>query len=105
VSAPSVNEGADATFTILASTINPFQVTTVHYSMSGTAQSVTDYTLSGVFGQADIPAGASSTTVTLHALTDTVMEKNEKATLKLSSGPNYMLSKPKKATVTLTNVP
>ena len=105
VSAPSINEGADATFTILASTINPFQVTTVQYSMGGKAQSGTDYTLSGVFGQADIPAGASSIAVTLHALTDTIREKNEKATLKLGPGPNYVLSKPKKATVKITDVP
>jgi hypothetical protein len=73
--------------------------------MGGKAQSGTDYALSGVFGQADIPAGASSIAVTLHALTDTIREKNEKATLKLGPGPNYMLSKPKKATVKITNVP
>ena len=104
-STSTVNEGADAAFTISASTINPAQVTTIHYSMSGKAQGGIDYTLSGVFGQADIPAGASSTTITLHALTDAMREKNEKAILKLSSGPNYLLAQPKKATVAIVNVP
>jgi hypothetical protein len=104
-STSTVNEGADAAFTILASTINPSQVTTIHYSMSGKAQAGIDYTMSGIFGQADIPAGASSTAITLHALSDAVREKNEKATLKLSSGPDYLLAQPKKATVTIVNVP
>ena len=81
--------------------MNPSQVTTVHYAMSGKAKSGTDYTLSGVFGEADIAAGASSTTVTLHALTGTVTKKHMKATLKLNPGANYILSKPKTATVTI----
>jgi hypothetical protein len=104
-STSTVNEGADAFFTISASTINPFQATTVHYTMSGKAQAGTDYTLSGIFGQADIAAGAASTTVTLHALTDAVREKTEKATLKLSPGPNYLLGQAKKATIAIVNVP
>ncbi len=100
VSTSSVNTGADATFTISASTINPSQVTTVHYAMSGKAKPGMNYTLSGVMGQADIPAGASATAVTLHATTATG-RKNMKATMKLSSGANYRLSKPKQATVTI----
>jgi arylsulfate sulfotransferase len=105
VSSTQTNEGASATFTISASTINPFQATTVHYSMSGKAKFGIDYTLSGVFGQAIIPAGASSITVVLQALSDTVKEKNKKATMKLSAGTTYKLSKVKKATVTIVNVP
>jgi len=69
--------------------------------MGGKARFGTDYTLSGVFGQADIPAGASSTTVVLQALTDAAREKKEKATMKLSPGTNYRLSRPKKAKVTI----
>ena len=41
---------------------------TVHYQMGGSAVVRRDYTLNGVFGEATIPAGASSTTVVLHAL-------------------------------------
>jgi hypothetical protein len=100
-----VNEGGDATFTISVSALNPSQVTTVHYSMRGKAQFQTDYTLSGTFGQADIPAGATSTTVILHALTDGLTEKKEKATMKLSAGADYKLSKPKKATVKIVTPP
>jgi hypothetical protein len=101
----TINEGGSATFTIRASTVNPSQPITVRYSMTGRARVGTDYTLSGVFGQAQIPAGASSTTVVLQALTDSVGERNEKAKMKLVRGANYRLSKPKKAKVTIANVP
>jgi hypothetical protein len=105
VSPTNITEGGDATFTVSASTINPFKVTTVHYSISGKAQYGTDYRLSGVFGQVDIPAGASSASVVLHALTDSLMEKKaEKATMKLSKGAAYKLSSPKKATVSIADV-
>jgi hypothetical protein len=105
VSPGRISEGGAATYTISASTINPFQATMIHYSMGGKARFGTDYTLSGFFGQADIPAGASSTVVVLQALTDAVREKKEKATMKLSPGANYRLSRPKKAKVTIVNVP
>jgi hypothetical protein len=105
VSPAGISEGGDATYTISASTINALEATTIHYSMGGRAQFGTDYTLSGVFGQADIPAGASSTVVVLQALTDAVREKKEKATMKLSRGTNYRLSRPKKAKVTIVNAP
>jgi hypothetical protein len=101
----TINEGGSATFTIRASTVNPSQPITVRYSMTGRARVGTDYTLSGVFGQAQIPAGASSTTVVLQALTDSIGEKNEKAKMKLVRGASYRLSKPKKAKVTIANVP
>jgi hypothetical protein len=98
----AVDEGATATYTISASTINPFQVTTVRYVMSGKGRLGVDYTLSGAAGQADIPAGASSTTVTLTALTDAVPERSKKVTMKLSAGSNYKLAKTaKKAIVTI----
>jgi hypothetical protein len=73
--------------------------------MSGKAQFGADYTVAGVFGQTDIPAGASSTTVVLHAVTDMLSEKTEKAKMKLSRGAGYKVIRPKKATVTITNVP
>ena len=100
-----VNEGGDATYTIIASSINPSQATTVHYVMRGKAQFGTDYTLSGIFGEAVIPAGAASTTVVLHALNDGVREKNQRATIKLRRGDNYQLSRAKKAKITIINIP
>jgi hypothetical protein len=103
----AVTEGSDATFTFSASTINPFQSTTIHYSVSGKAVLGTDYTLSGVFGQVDIPPGLSSAVVTLHALTDALKEKSQKATMALSSGTGYKLPSNKRArktTLTIINV-
>jgi sugar lactone lactonase YvrE len=105
VSANRISQGADATFTISVSTMNPSQVTTVHYAMSGKARSGTNYTLSGVSGEADIPAGASSTTVTLHALTGPMRGKTKKATLTVMPATNYTLSNPKKASVTILKAP
>jgi sugar lactone lactonase YvrE len=99
VSATRIHRGANATFTISASTMNPSQVTTVLYAMSGTAKPGIDYRLSGVFGKADIPAGASSTTVTLHARMRAI--SGAKATLTVMPGENYTLSSPRKATVTI----
>jgi hypothetical protein len=99
VSATRIHRGANATFTISASTMNPSQVTTVLYAMSGTARPGIDYGLSGVFGEVDIPAGASSTTVTLHARMRA--KSGEKATLTVMPGENYTLSSPTKATVTI----
>jgi len=99
VSPARIREGGDSTYTISASTINPLQATTIHYSMGGRARFGTDYTLSGVFGQANIPAGASSTTVVLHALTDTARERSERATMNLNPGGGYRLSAPVRARV------
>jgi hypothetical protein len=101
VSANRISQGADATFTISVSTMNPSQVTTVHYAMSGKARSGTNYTLSGVSGEADIPAGASSTTVTLHALNAPMRRKSARATMTIMPGPDYTLSNPKRASVAI----
>jgi hypothetical protein len=97
----TVSPGGDATYTILASTINPSQVTAVNYSMGGKAILGSDYTLSGIVGEADIPAGASSTTVTLHAIAGVPTRKGEKAILFLSPGNSYTVAKPKKATIAI----
>ena len=74
--------------------------------MTGTAQNGVDYALNGMFGQVDIPAGATSATVTLHALNDAVVERTEKATMTLCPATNYRLSRlHKSSTVKITNVP
>jgi hypothetical protein len=75
--------------------------------VSGKAVLGTDYTLSGIFGQVDIPPGVSSAVVTLHALTDALKEKSQKATMALSSGTGYKLPSNKRArktTLTIINV-
>ena len=74
--------------------------------MSGNATPNLDYTLDGTFGRAVIPAGASSVQITLHALFDTIKERNEKAIMTLLPGPGYNLSRLKatrKATITIVN--
>src|SRR5205807_4129815 len=68
-SSSSVNEGDSVTFTFSTSIVDPVNSKTVLYKMSGKAKSGTDYTLSG---SSVIPAGASSATLTLAALTDMV---------------------------------
>ena len=108
VSPTSVNEGSDATFTVSISHSNPTQ-TTVNYSMSGKASLGSDYTLTGPAGHAVIPAGQTSTTVVLHALTDNANERSETAVMTLNSGSGYGLpgnksGKASTATVTILNV-
>jgi hypothetical protein len=105
VTSKVVPEGADATFTISALPANPAAPTLVRYIITGKAQLGVDYNLSGTFGQAIIPAGASSATVILHTLTDVGKERNEKVTMKLAKSPTYKLSRAKKATVIIVNVP
>jgi hypothetical protein len=61
---------------------------TVFYRMSGTATLNVDYTLSGIFGQATIPAGASQTTVDFHAIGGA----GKDATMILTDGPGYFVS-------------
>jgi hypothetical protein len=73
----------------------------VHYSIGGAARMGTDYTVDGPPGEADIPAGASSTTVALHAIAGVPTRKGEKATLTLVGGTGYKVAKPNKATVTI----
>jgi len=71
--------------------------------MSGTATEGKDYTLSGAHNQVTIPAGQSSTTVTLHSMEDTDegREGDEPAILTLHSGSGYKLTN-SSATITLT---
>jgi hypothetical protein len=101
VSPVTISPGSDATFTIAASTVNPNQVVAVHYFLSGRAMLGTDYTVDGPPGEADIPTGASSTSVTLHAIAGVPTRKGEKVTFSLTAEMGYKLGKPNKATVTI----
>jgi hypothetical protein len=99
-----VIEGGDATFTVSSSTVLS-QTITVGYSMSGTAQLGSDFTLSGTPGQVTISAGQSSATVVLHTIAEHVKERNENATMSLTSGTSYKLSRRSRATLTIVNGP
>jgi hypothetical protein len=61
----------------------------------------TDYTVDGPPGEADIPTGASSSSVTLHAIAGVPTRKGEKVTFSLTAEMGYKLGKPNKATVTI----
>jgi hypothetical protein len=107
ISPAVIHEGADTTFIISASSVNPSRPITVRYSMSGRARRGADYTLTGTLGQAVIPAGASFTTVVLHAFTDAIRERNETAIMTINPGPNYRISvrRRPKARATILNGP
>jgi serine protease len=89
------------TFTISRTggpTTNPL---TVSYAMSGSATNGTDYV--AVTGSATIGAGASSTTVTITPIDDSVYEGNESATMTLSANAAYTVGSPASATVTIAD--
>ena len=81
------------------------QSLTVNYFMGGTATQGSDYTLTGTPGHVTVPAGQSSTTIALHSMADQLQERNETASLILTSGTGYKLPKRPKAVVTIVNVP
>ncbi len=90
--------GPSVTFTIsrVGSTESAL---TVNYVMSGTAVNGTDY--STLSGSAVIPATASSVTVTLSPLEDTLPELSETVILSPSANPNYSVVLPISATVSI----
>jgi serine protease len=79
-------------------TNNPLAVS---YTMSGGATNGTDYV--AVTGSAMIGAGASSTTVTITPIDDSVYEGNETATLTLGANAAYTVGSPASATVTIAD--
>lgn len=89
-SAPTVAEGGTGGFIVTRSAVSS-QPLTVFYTVGGSAQLGTDYTLSGPAGQLVIPSAQASTIVTLHALNDAVTERSEKVKFSLSAGPGYKL--------------
>jgi hypothetical protein len=73
--------------------------------MRGTALKGSDYTLSGMLGQATIATGQNSATVVLQSIADHVKERNETAVMALvSSSGGYKLPKSgAKATLIIVN--
>jgi len=103
VAPPTVQAGRDAAFVISTSQVDPARPTTVRYTMSGTAVVGNHYSLSGVLGEADIPAGASSARIDLHSFNGPIPRRGKKATLKLLPGTTYRVGAPPKATTTITS--
>ena len=99
----TVNAGNDASFVITTSSADSTKPITVSYSMVGTAIFGTDYSLNGILGEADIPAGALSTRVTLHSFNARVGRRGKSVILQLQPSTTYRLTVPKKATITITS--
>ena len=99
VSPAVVSRGQTATYTVKSS-LSSSTAIKVYYSLGGTAIRGTDYTVN-VASPVTIPAGATSTTVRLSALT----QKNRTATMTLKSGTGYGLGTPVSTSVTLQPTP
>ena len=99
----SITAGASATFILTASSASNSD-RTIHYSMSGKALNGAQYTLSGTFGQAFLPAGSTSSSVTLSSIPNSVRKRAKTAIMTVVPGNDYQVSSPSSASVTITGV-
>jgi hypothetical protein len=74
---------------------------TVNFSLSGTAQSGTDYQSPGA--SVVIPAGANDALVTITPIDNTISNENRTVTLTLAAGTGYTLGTVTDGTVTIRN--
>ncbi|MBP4136915.1 beta strand repeat-containing protein [Flavobacterium geliluteum] len=101
--AVSVAEGSPTTLTVsLPTGITVASPLVVSYTVSGTATSVTDYT--ALTGSVTIPAGSGSATITVAALTDSLIEANETVIVTGGTTAGYTWGSSDVATVTITDV-
>jgi hypothetical protein len=73
----------------------------VSYSVAGTATAGTDYT--ALSGTVTIAANATSATITVTPIDDTIAEGNETVIVTLTSGTGYTVGSPGSATVTIAD--
>ena len=100
----------DATATEAGRTTGTFTVTrignisgalTVRYAVTGTATAGSDYaTLSGTIS---IPSGATTATIVVTPVDDTLIESNETVVVTLSSNSLYTVAAPSAGTVTISS--
>jgi len=94
----ALEQGLDgAVFTFSRGTTGPAQ--TVAFTLSGTATPGVDFR--APMGTVTIPAGATSTTLTIAPVDDSLAEPTETVTLSLVSGPQYGIVAPASATVSI----
>jgi len=101
------NEGEESTITLTVSP-PPSRNIAVNLIMTGTAALGGDYVLIGDFnraGQVIIPAGQSTSTITLHSLYDDDGRFNETAIANIVGGRRYRVGSPSHAQVTIENKP
>jgi hypothetical protein len=85
VSGNRIGEGQSIIITV--SLPSPLSIPiTARYTVGGTATPGQDFTLSGVPGQIVIPAGQTSASITLSALTDAAIEKQEVVIVTFNEG-------------------
>ncbi|PZQ18412.1 MAG: autotransporter outer membrane beta-barrel domain-containing protein [Rhodanobacter denitrificans] len=82
-------------------TLNLTSPTVVNLTTGGTATPGTDYT--GGTATATIPAGQTTTTVSIVPVSDTTVEANETVILSVAAGAGYTVGSPASATGTITN--
>lgn len=96
--ATALESGGTGTFTVTR-TGNLAQDLLVNYLVFGTALSALDYNVQ--FGSVIIPAGASSTTVTVNPKQDAVLEGAETVSIFISDSETYNIGSPNSAIVTI----
>ena len=113
VSPASVVENGTTNLTYtLTRTATTFEALTVNFSLSGTADDATDYTVSGTgvtynaatnTGTLFIPNGAATANVIIDPTGDTTIESNETVVATITSGSGYTISAPSTAAGTIAN--
>ena len=111
---PTVVEGVKLVdgFVITRSGGSTTKSLTVDFVLKGTATSGLDYRLFvgkqkllATSTSVIIPAGATSVTISVKAKPDLIVEGDEKVTMKLTAGPNYLVGTQSKAKITIQNKP
>ena len=105
VAPSSIDEGEDAIFTFTNTPVDFSRSTKVIYYTAGTALDGDDYTLSGTPGVVIVPAGQASANVVLHARADGHFDQTEDAALIVGEKNRYRVGIPKRASVTIYDVP
>ena len=79
-------------------TLNPL---TVNYTLGGSATPGLDYQTNALTGSVTIPAGSTSTNLTIVPIDDLVPECDETVVITLSASANYLVGAPGNGTVTI----
>ncbi len=91
---PSEQGSTPGTFTLTLGSAAPAGGATFGFSVGGTATFTTDYTIAGAAsftattGTITVPAGATTATITLTPIDDSVFDPDETVQLTLTSGPD-----------------
>jgi hypothetical protein len=101
VDSSAVEEGAPATFTFARSGINTLGPLTVTYSVAGTTTGVADYS-PALSGSITIPVGETTASLTVNALTDSMIEVPETLVLTVAANASYNVAASPNNAATLT---